>query len=49
MPNGSREGAFLLIQLVLEAIILFPWQFALGNKDPAGSSVIEMLAEVGQF
>jgi hypothetical protein len=35
MPNDSREGAFLFIQLVLEAIILFPWQFALGNKDPA--------------
>src|SRR5258708_2499211 len=41
--NDSREGAFLFIQLALEAIILFPWQFALGYKDPSG--VIEMPAE----
>jgi hypothetical protein len=25
MQNDSREGAFLFIQLALEAIILFPW------------------------
>jgi hypothetical protein len=46
MPNDSREGAFLFIQLALEAIILFPWQLHRVTKTPDG--VIEMPVEVGQ-
>jgi hypothetical protein len=33
MPNDPREGAFRFFHFVLGAIILFPWQFALGNKE----------------
>jgi len=47
MLNDFHEGAFLFIQLVLEAIILFPWQLHRVTKTPSG--VIEMPAEVGQL
>jgi hypothetical protein len=33
MPKGCSEGAFRIIQFAGEAVILSPWQFALGNKD----------------